>query len=237
VRQEVVERARQLLPVLTREPLGLVRAMLDTAQTSESDAVAKAVVLAFAGAGRCEELVSMCCVSEVERARSCTLLLRADTCASKVFGHFARLVALPFLWARLRPVTDAIQRHCRRRRRRGFDTDPFSTQALPPAVAAQIVTHSQAVFDAVTARPAEFPAPFRSILRCVRDAVTAKFPGYERIAVGGLVFLRLVNPFITQPLHYGLFDGMPTHSVFVYIYTRCLFPPNTTPFDDRVITD
>eukprot|EP00727_Mastigamoeba_balamuthi_P003787 m51a1_g13405 putative gtpase-activator protein for ras family gtpase (862) ;mRNA; r:28738-37748 len=203
-----IPESRDIFPpqiLLSDRELRAAAALSSACPQPESDRLAKSLAYVYMSGGRCLDLVLAQCLAELRasRSRASQTLFRGDSPATRLFSHYARVECAQWLAEALRPAAAELQASAV-----DVAVDPFlvTSAFLEYAVLEQVLAGAQRVFERIRETGPAVPAPLRVLLRGVREGVAEAWPGAETAAVGGFFFLRVVNPALSSPAAYGLFD-------------------------------
>eukprot|EP01113_Clastostelium_recurvatum_P009144 TRINITY_DN1436_c0_g1_i2.p1 TRINITY_DN1436_c0_g1~~TRINITY_DN1436_c0_g1_i2.p1 ORF type:complete len:2696 (+),score=879.69 TRINITY_DN1436_c0_g1_i2:238-8325(+) len=191
----------KLTELLLDSDLSLVTALGEITQVTEADQIAAALIRLFESNDKSMMLVRRLIMMEMNKTESVGTLFRSNSMATKVLSAYFKLIGNQYLEDGLLPAFQeffTIQG--------SFELDP--TRVGPNhdmATATVNVKRTIQIFmDAIVKAATILPTPFREVSNCIHRMVAEKFPGHERIAVGGIMFLRYMCPAILAPEGFGL---------------------------------
>ena len=144
---------------------------------------------------------------EVRECEHESTLFRGNSFATKMLTSFGRARGYHYLRATLR---DLMLSMCKRPRDYALDIDPHGgvdaltgdggdqQQQQQSEAVRNLETITEAFLQVITTN-ARMPRALKDICHAISENVRAKFPESITTAVGGFVFLRLINPAVITP--------------------------------------
>ncbi|EFC40840.1 rasGTPase-activating protein [Naegleria gruberi] len=221
---ESVKKYDKLLNLLIQDPnLDLVFLMVSSVSVNEMDDLCKALIRLFAERGKALELLKRSIDKEVDATSSSSTLFRANSSASKMLTAYCNSVGFKYIVDTLSELVKKVV------------SDPGNFEVdetkLKPNEAVEknatlLAATAQAFLEHVFTSVDELPLQIRYLCNYLAESVNNKFPpvyddeerhSTKHVVVGGLLFLRLLNPAIVSPKTSGLVDQSPTAEA-----SRCL---------------
>jgi len=96
-----------------------------------------------------------------------------------------------------------------------FELDPSRLENEDDAMVNRLALElaCQRLTQCILQSEAYFPIRLKHIMHHVRETITARFPNAAPAAIGGFIFLRLINPAIITPASFGLLPEDPDTNV------------------------
>ena len=223
---EPAQKYDKLLNILLEDPsLDLVFLMVSSVSVNEMDELCRSLVRLFAEKGKALVLVKRAIDKEVEATNSSSTLFRANSSASKMLTAYCNLVGSSYIFDTLSELVKKIVSDPG-----NYEVDESKLKAGETAEknASVLSATAQAFLEHVFTSVDEVPIAIKVICSYLANAVSNKFPTVandsddekhtpKQVAIGGLLFLRLLNPAIVAPKNYGLVDQTPSADA-----SRCL---------------
>eukprot|EP01113_Clastostelium_recurvatum_P035093 TRINITY_DN4847_c0_g1_i1.p1 TRINITY_DN4847_c0_g1~~TRINITY_DN4847_c0_g1_i1.p1 ORF type:complete len:1286 (-),score=274.34 TRINITY_DN4847_c0_g1_i1:33-3890(-) len=181
-----------------------VSALMATVPTTEADWVSLALVEVYFAIGEGLNLVKYVVEEEVRCTPSPNTLFRGNSLATKILTHYARAVGSPYMFSTLR---EPISRVTYMRESCEMDPNKLSEGEDLQTNTNHLCSVTSLFLTSITDSLAQAPVEIRDLCACLRETVSAKFPGNAALAgVSGFLFLRFFVPNIVSPPpeHYDL---------------------------------
>jgi len=237
---EPQEKYEKLMKLLMDNNLEMVFFILKSVSVSEQDDLCKAFVKLFAAQGDIIKLLKTAIDHEVEQTIQASTLFRANSSASKMLTSFCQMYGKDYMNEVLSSLVNGIIGNSS-----NYEIDPSKVSKDDDIEKnlANLMEMSQNFLDSIFNSVESCPMPIRVICNYLGSAVEAKFPsntpdeenpddaeekgseedgqtnGHKRkyVAIGGLLFLRFLNPAIVAPKAYGIVTDQPNPQA-----SRCL---------------
>eukprot|EP01103_Thecamoeba_quadrilineata_P017176 TRINITY_DN598_c0_g3_i1.p1 TRINITY_DN598_c0_g3~~TRINITY_DN598_c0_g3_i1.p1 ORF type:complete len:480 (-),score=85.64 TRINITY_DN598_c0_g3_i1:42-1481(-) len=176
----------------------------------EDDELLRLLLSFFAQHNKTQDLLRWSISREIKNTQSGPTLFRGISVATKLLGlySFDRL-GLKYLKKTLLSLVSEVTT-CKA----SFEIDP--NKALESGCIdvkknlERLLNICQELLDKIFRTYEKFPLPIRALFRYTREEVDKKFPEMQRLAIGGLLFLRFLCPAIVTPEKYGLISAPPS---------------------------
>jgi neurofibromin 1 len=220
-RQQPVHKYDRLLEILTADHMSIVFVILSSIQVNDLDELCRSLVKLFAERNKAQELLFAAIDNEVEATNTPGTLFRANSYASKMLTAYCNLVAGDYLKKTLSGlVSDIINNPV------SMEVDPSKLKGEDLEANTQnLVKVAQTILDQFTTSIDQMPEAIRNICHYLSKKVEEKFPAGQKnydtvtspsddvpdtdeegaghaprhVAIGGLLFLRFLNPVIVSP--------------------------------------
>ncbi|KAL9648798.1 hypothetical protein ABK040_003731 [Willaertia magna] len=221
---EPAQKYDRMLNILLEDPnLDLVFLMVSSVSVAEMDELCKALVRLFSEKGKALMLIKRAIDKEIETTSSASTLFRANSSASKMLTAYCNLVGSDYM---IKTLSELVKQ---------VINDPGSFEVdeakIKPGETVEkngevLQNTAQLFLDHVFNSLNDIPISIRAICHYLADKVNVKFPSSseeadkhtpKHVAVGGLLFLRLLNPAIVAPKNSGLVEVTPSGEA-----SRCL---------------
>ncbi|KAF0973370.1 hypothetical protein FDP41_008577 [Naegleria fowleri] len=229
---ETVKKYDKLLNILLDSPhLDLVFLMLSSVSVSEMDDLCKALIRLFAERGKALDLLKKLIDKEIEATTSVSTLFRANSSASKMLTAYCNTVAASYMVETISELVKKIVSDpvC-------FEIDDTKSLKEGETIeknAAHLASTAQEFLERIFSSIDAMPSQVRYICNYLAQSVNNKYPpqkgeedkhSAKHVIVGGLLFLRFLNPAIVSPKNSGMVDQTPSPdaSRFLLLVTKLL---------------
>ena len=174
--------------------------MCEVGASPEDEDLPEVVLNILDARGLAVRALEVVIAKEVAECEHESTLFRGNSFATRMLTSFGRSRGYHYLRATLR---DLMLSMCKRPRDYALDIDPHGSgggeagEEQTEAVR-NLETITEAFLQVITTN-ARMPRALRDICHAISENVRAKFPESITTAVGGFVFLRLINPAVITP--------------------------------------
>eukprot|EP01133_Synstelium_polycarpum_P017457 gene17457-20830_t len=202
VAEDESEKYEKFVELLLEPEYYAVIALGEATQITEADEVAKLLVNFFDVNDRAIAILKKVIHQEVSSTDTANTLLRRNSVATKMLAAYTKLIGGPYLRAALYSVIKNLLDDPQQ----AMEIDP---QRLAPgedvaANTARLLALTSNFIKAIQKSTPLLPAPLREICAYIAKVVAETFPGNEKMAIGGVMFLRFICPAIISPEIFGI---------------------------------
>eukprot|EP01114_Cavostelium_apophysatum_P012697 TRINITY_DN2900_c0_g1_i3.p1 TRINITY_DN2900_c0_g1~~TRINITY_DN2900_c0_g1_i3.p1 ORF type:complete len:791 (-),score=205.27 TRINITY_DN2900_c0_g1_i3:16-2388(-) len=208
--------------VLMEPGLPLVKAIAQLTSVTDSESIARSMVLVFASNNKITELITTMINSEVEVADSEGTMFRKNDFTSKLLKVYSTLVGLDYLFDCLGKLirelyaihssnfTDEHVLHSLVLDTVEVDPQKLTNDDDVSINKLQLQLLTQKIFNSIIRQVNAVPVALRFVCNTIREGVAKKFSeDAARKAVGGFIFLRYICPSLISPHSYYLCKDPP----------------------------
>jgi len=178
--------------------MALVNAIVDSASPEDVAGLVSCVYNLFSALDVIEDFLREGFRYEVNNTIQSTTLFRGNNLPSRLMTLHTKKLAQQYMEEVLtEPVRKIVQQEV------SFEIDPSRTKAMDNNEKNQALLekYTQALLNRVYLSVDEFPRDLKRMYVALRQIVSEKFPGEDRLVIANFLFLRFFNPFIVQPPH------------------------------------
>jgi len=189
------------------DALALAFAISAATQITDSDRIAKALIVIFQENNKVINLLQSFISEEVRTTESAGTLFRANSMVSKMFKFYSRLIGLPYLYITIGPELGKLIEE-----ELGLEVDPEKMEEGKDLDEMRwaLMSQSQKILKQILISEENCPTQFRTLFAHISSAVGTRFPDNVNTTIGGFVFLRLFCPAVSSPEAYGIVDEPPS---------------------------
>ncbi|KYR01829.1 hypothetical protein DLAC_01846 [Tieghemostelium lacteum] len=196
------DRYEKFIELLLEPDYSCILALGEITQITEADEVAKVLVNFSEANDKTMSVLKSVIQHEVTNTDTANTIFRRNSVATKMLATYTKLIGTPYLKSTLLPVIKTLLNNTN-----SMEIDPGKItpgvddiQANTNALIKLTKQFIQAIQDSVP----NLPAPFREISNYIAKVVQESFPGNEKMAIGGIMFLRFICPAIVSPESFGI---------------------------------
>jgi GTPase-activator protein for Ras-like GTPase len=194
------QRYTLLNTVLLKEPYHVLLGLSEAAGFSEIDEVASLYMKLFEARGVTIEMLTHFCKLEIQQTEDPATVFRRNSVSSKLLALYGKTQLKGFINS---SIGEALRRVESGEIPNSFEVDPAKTED-PSANHANLKALAKLFLDLILSNESLITPSVRAECAIVSSIVQKKFPGTERMAVGGFIFLRILCPILAAPEAYDL---------------------------------
>ncbi|KAF2077194.1 hypothetical protein CYY_001515 [Polysphondylium violaceum] len=195
------DRYEKFVELLLEPDYYCVLGLGEITQITEADEVAKVLVNFFEANDKTMSILKAVIQHEVNSTESANTLFRRNSVATKMLAAYTKLIGGPYLRTTLYPVIKTLLNNTS-----SMEIDPGKITSGDDIQANTnaLISLTKQFITAIQESTNSMPAPFREICNYISKVVTEAFPGNEKMAIGGIMFLRFICPAIVSPESFGI---------------------------------
>ena len=194
------QRYTLLNTVLLTEPYHVLLGLSEASGFSEIDEVASLYMQLFEARGVTIEMLTHFCKLEIQQTEDQATVFRRNSISSKLLALYGKTQLKGFINS---SIGEALRRLESGAIPNSFEIDPAKTEN-PSANHENLKNLAKLFLDLILNNEFLIPKSVRAECAVVSSIVKNKFPGTERMAVGGFIFLRILCPILAAPEAYDL---------------------------------
>eukprot|EP01132_Coremiostelium_polycephalum_P003622 gene3622-4511_t len=196
------DRYEKFVELLLEPEFYCVLALGEITQITEADEVAKVLVNFFESNDKTMSILKTVIQQEVNSTETANTLFRRNSVATKMLAAYTKLIGGPYLKSTLYPVIKTLVNNTVG----SMEIDPSRITAGDDIQAntTALINLTRQLILAIEKSAPTLPMPFREICNYISKVVSEHFPGNEKMAIGGIMFLRFICPAIISPESFGI---------------------------------
>lgn len=210
-RVDPTEKYADLIDALLEEPYFILQGLGEVCGFKEIDEIVPTYLDIFAQRGRLINIISYFAKIEISKTEDPACTFRSNSISSKLLSEFAKTEAKEFIQC---SIGSAFQQILSSSTPKKYEIDPAKID--PSQQIEENFTNLSNLlklfFGEILKCIGKFPKSLIKLNSSISNIVKQKFPGKERLAIGGFVFLRLCCPAIVTPEQFGLVKKTITDS-------------------------
>ncbi|EGG19811.1 neurofibromin [Cavenderia fasciculata] len=201
VEDESADKYEKFVELLLEPDYFSIIALGEVTQITEADEVARILVNFCEQNDKTMPILKKVIHHEVSSTETANTLLRRNSVATKMLAAYTKLIGQPYLKVALYPVMKTLLDNSE-----SMEIDPSRVGSGEDVVANtnRLLDLTKKFIKAIQDSVPHLPLPFREICNYISKVVNETFPGNEKMAIGGIMFLRFICPAIISPEIFGI---------------------------------
>ncbi|SCZ95032.1 BZ3500_MvSof-1268-A1-R1_Chr11-3g03557 [Microbotryum saponariae] len=187
---------RQISQLIRHSPSSLALALCEVCPPAKYDNLIEVLLRIMSTPSATVRFLRAVIAAEVSATDHESTLFRGNTFASRLLTIYSKVQGYRYLRETLRELLLAI---CSKPPEFNLDFDPHRDSSDEDVASRNLIQVTEAFLVRIAQSADAAPDTIREICALIAEAVGARFPESVFTAIGGFIFLRLINPAIVSP--------------------------------------